>query len=149
MLEQVQDHGDGDVVRQVGHESRRLNRKFGDLHGVGEDQVEFVHGFRAPRAHRFRQLAGQYGIDLDGDNCLGGVEQAERQRTQPGADLQHGFLGINTGGGDDPPDRVAVDDEVLAQGLCGADTDFLGERRMSAAPRRGATAAGSEFGSVT
>ena len=64
--------------------------------------------------------AGEHVVDLDGDDPVGGLQQRQGQRAEPGADLDDDVVGPDLGGAHDPADRVGVDDEVLAALLGGA-----------------------------
>src|SRR5690606_27533604 len=55
------------------------------------------------------------------------LEQAQGERTEPGADLEHGLTRLDTGAADDRADSVRVHDEVLAALLRGADARRLSE----------------------
>ncbi len=127
MLQQVQDHRDGDVVGKIRHERGRLHGELGDPHGVGEDQMEIPDGVRPPLGDGGREFAGEDRIDLDGDDRTGGVQQAQGEGPQPGPDLQDCLVRVDVRGRHDPADGVAVNDEVLPEGLGGADADLLGQ----------------------
>ncbi|MDI2022505.1 hypothetical protein PJL18_03044 [Paenarthrobacter nicotinovorans] len=127
MLEEVQDYGNGHVVREVGHQRRRIDGQLRDLHGVGKDQVEIVLGLGAPFPHRLGQFSCQDGVDLHGHDILGRIEESERQGTQSGSHFQYGLVGIDGSRCHDPADGVSIDHKVLPQCFRGAYTDFLGE----------------------
>ena len=127
------------------------NGQFGHLHGVREHQVEVLLRRPAATAHSARQLLGQDRVNFDGDYGLGSVQQAQRERPQSGADLEDGLIGVDVGGGHDPADGVAVNHKVLAEGLRGAYTDFLGEPADICGAQQGCGAVpeAAGFGSVT
>jgi hypothetical protein len=85
------------------------------------------------------------GIDLDRDDPRHRVGQAQRERSEPGPISSTVSSGARSGRGDDPSDRVRVDDEVLTGGLPRREpvrveqpTDLGGVSRSAmAAPRVG------------
>ena len=66
-----------------------------------------------PLGDRAGQLVGQQLVDLHRDHPVGDLEQPQRQRAEPGTDLEHDVVGPDAGDGDDAADGVGVDDEVL------------------------------------
>ena len=137
MLEQVQDHRHGNVVRQIRHECGGFGGELGDPHGIGEDQMEIPDGVRPPLGDGGRKFAGEDRIDLDGDNRPGGVQQAQGEGPEPRPDFQYRLVRVDVRGGDDPADGVAVNDEVLAEGLGGPDPDLLGQPADIGGPHQG------------
>jgi hypothetical protein len=89
--------------------------------------VEVTGGSGPPLPDSFRQFGGQDRIYFDGDDGLRGVQQPQRQGPKAGPDFQDSFLRPDARHGHNPADGVAVDHEVLAQGLGGTYTDFLGQ----------------------
>ena len=67
--------------------------------------------------HGLRQLYRQQGVDLDGHDPRRDLQQAERQRPETGADLDHDVVGPDAGRAHQAPDGVGVDDEVLPEAL--------------------------------
>jgi hypothetical protein len=82
---------------------------------------------RHARGHRHGQLGGQARVDLDGDDLRGGREQAEGERAEARADLEDDVGRAQLRGADDPPDRVRVVQEVLAEGLGRTQLELLGQ----------------------
>ncbi|MDQ1286532.1 MAG: hypothetical protein QG622_97 [Actinomycetota bacterium] len=76
---------------------------------------------------RLGKSTGQNRINLHGNDPPGDGEETERERTQARADLQDDVAGVHTCRANNPPDGVGVDDEVLAEGLGGADGKPLNE----------------------
>ena len=60
-------------------------------------------------------------VELDGHDLGPGLDEGERERAQPGADLDDVVAGCDPGQAHDAPHGVGVDDEVLAEGPAGAD----------------------------
>jgi hypothetical protein len=93
------------------------------------------------RRERLRQPPGEHHVDLDGHHPVGHVEQGERQRTEPGAHLDHDVVGTDPGLPDDAAHGVAVDHEVLAALLgrpqveLGRDAAYVGRAEESHAAR--------------
>ena len=137
VLKQVQDHRHGNVVRQIRHECGGFRGELGDPHGIGEDQMEIPDGVRPPLGDGGRKFAGEDRIDLDGDNRPGGVQQAQGEGPEPRPDFQYRLVRVDVRGGDDPADGVAVNDEVLAEGLGGPDPDLLGQPADIGGPHQG------------
>jgi hypothetical protein len=80
-------------------------------------------------------------IELDREHVRPGRRERDRERTEPGADLDDVITGVEVGIGDDGTGEVRVDQEVLAEGLGGADAvsarelaDGGGSERRGRAP---------------
>jgi hypothetical protein len=58
-------------------------------------------------------------IGLDGRDRGARVDQRQGQGAEARADLDHVVTGADVGQAGDAPDRVGVDDEVLAEGATG------------------------------
>ncbi len=56
-----------------------------------------------------------------------GLGECERERPEPGADLDHSVAGPDPGEGRDAADRVGVGDEVLAEVSAGSERRRLEE----------------------
>ena len=127
-LEQGQQHRHGDVVRQVGDQRRRRRAgQLGQPERVGLHDREPVGEVRGAGGHRHRQLGGQARIDLDGDHARGGRQQPEGQRAEAGPDLEDDVVRAQLRGAHDPPDRVGVVQEVLAEALRRPQLELLGQ----------------------
>ena len=70
---------------------------------------------------------GEPVVDLDGRHRGAGLEDRERQRPEPGTDLDHPVARSDPGHLDDPADRVRVDDEILPELLGRGDIKVGGE----------------------
>ncbi len=113
-VEHGEQDGHGHVVRQVRDErGRRRAGQFGHQHRVGVDQREAVLLRGHPGLDGGGQGGGEDVVDLDGDDPVRGLQQRERQRAEPRADLDDHVVRADLGGAHDPADRVGVDDEVL------------------------------------
>ena len=74
-----------------------------------------------------RQRAGEHVVDLHGHDPVGRLQQRQRQRPEPGPDLDDHVVLAHLGGAHDPADGVGVDDEVLAALLGGAYAQRCGQ----------------------
>ena len=145
-LEEREQHGDGDVVRQVGDEGDgRRSGQLVHVERVRQHDRQPVAAVLVAQHHRLvvgprvdrqpgdvpgdrgGQQPRQRRVDLDGDDVGAGLEQPERQRAQPGADLDHAVALRDVGLPDDLAHRAAVEHEVLAEGLGRAHARALGE----------------------
>ena len=79
-------------------------------------------GTAGPRRRRtLRKASASRSVELERDDVVPGVEQRERERAEPGPDLEHRCAGGQVGEGDDPPRGVGVDEEVLAEAPLGVE----------------------------
>jgi hypothetical protein len=67
------------------------------------------------------------------------LRQRDRDRAEPGPDLQDAVARAHPGVGDEGAGEVRVGEEVLSEGLRGADPVALGEGPQRRAARRAAT----------
>ena len=74
-----------------------------------------------------REGRGQGRVDLDRGDVGDLGQQREGQRAETRTDLDDDVVGPDAGQPHDPPDRVGVDDEVLAPLLGGAQAEAGGE----------------------
>src|SRR5699024_4543379 len=74
-----------------------------------------------------REHLGELGIDLDGGHVRSGLEEAEGERAETGADLEDRGALLDSGGPDDPAHGARVDHEVLAEDLRGTDPLGFGQ----------------------
>ncbi len=125
VLEQVQQHGHGDVVREVGDERGGIPGQLGDAQRVLVHDREL--GVRLVERHRVRQLLGEPAVDLHGDDARAGLEEAEGEGSEARPHLDHVRAGLDARDPHDAAHRVGVDDEVLAELLGGRDAEQLGE----------------------
>ena len=80
------------VVGQVGdNRRRRLGRRV-DSQRVSVDYGQSIGARRQSRGNRARQLRSQTIIDLNRDHSTGCLQQAEGQRAEARADLQHNVV---------------------------------------------------------
>ena len=111
-----QTSGRGDVVGQVGDEDPRRPVAAGEQavpvqrHGVGLDD-----GDAGSVGQHLAQRGGEATIDLDRRHEGTGLGQGQRQRTEPGTDLDDPVARSDPGQVGDAPHGVRVDDEVLAE----------------------------------
>ncbi len=125
----MQDHRHGDVVRQVGHQSTRLGvGQLGQLQRVRVDDGQPPSSVRLVRGHGRRERAGEQRVDLDRHDPGTGLEQAKSQRAQTGPDLDHDLARRDAGDPHDPPNRVRIMQEVLAERLGRAHPELRRER---------------------
>ena len=77
----------GAGCRQVGGAQ---GQRVGGVHGepVGER--------RGPFGHRVRQVPGQHRVDLDGVHGGHRGQQRQRERAQPGSDLEHDVVDVSS-----------------------------------------------------
>ena len=86
--EQVQQHRHRDVVGQVGHQrGRRRAGEVGDLQRISEYDAHPVGLLRSELRDRARERRGEHGVDLDRGHRGAGLEQGQRERAEPGTDL--------------------------------------------------------------
>jgi hypothetical protein len=113
----VQQGGDGDVVRQVGHQRRRLVGQLGPLQvkDVAVEHRQPIDLAVGMLGDGLRQLPRQKRIDLHGGHPGAPIEQGKRQGTQTGADLEDVVMPIDPGRRNDATNGVGVVDEVLAE----------------------------------
>ena len=76
---------------------------------------------------RARQLAGEDRVDLDGGDVADRWEQGQGEGAEPGPDLHHAVVLIDSRDAHDAADGVPVDHEVLAPVLGGPDAESLGD----------------------
>ena len=67
------------------------------------------------RCNDFSDRLGKPAVVLDRDDVGARVGQAERERAEPGADLDDMVGRLDAGEADDAPHRVRIDHEVLAE----------------------------------
>ncbi len=104
-VEALDDERGRDVVREVGHQLRRVLRQL-DPERVAEDEVD------VRRQLVQRGLEG--AVDLDRVDAADALREVAREHSLPGADLEHDVVRAELC---EPPDHlqdVAVDQEVLA-----------------------------------
>lgn len=148
--EHVQQHRHGDVVREVGDQrGGRGAGQLGDVHRVTVHQREAVGAVGHPGRDGVRQRGGQHLVDLDGGDPVGGLQQAQGQRAEARADLDHDIVGPDLGGPDDPADGVGVDDEILAALLGGADAQRGGQLADVGGAQQGAWIVGGALAHAT
>ena len=130
----------GDVVRQVRDQrGRRRAGQLGEPQRVAVTTVEPA-GVRRGRAATVAgsSAASTGSISTATTRC--GLQQRQRQRAEPGADLDHHVVGPQPGGPHDAAHGVRVDDEVLAELLGRPDAErgrrARGRRRVPAARAR-------------
>ena len=85
--EQVEHERRGDVVRQVGHQHpRRVRRRA----GAGQSSVMASASTTvAPAGSTTSRRTAQVRVHLDGGDVGAGLQQGQRERAEPGADLDH------------------------------------------------------------
>lgn len=127
---EMQQHRNGDVVRQVRHQRGGRRRQVGRGHSerVGGHHVERSALFGREIGDGPRQPGGQLGVDLDRDDAPRLTEQCQSQRPESGPHFEDHVVGADTGRGDDATHRVRIVDEVLTQCLGGPDVQLRGER---------------------
>jgi len=104
----------GDVVRQVAGDDRRTPAGEVGLQDVGADDFEIGGGgeFGA-------QVVGETGVDFDGDDAAGALNEFRSEGAAAGADFDDERLAPGAGRGGDALEDGAADQEVLAEFLAG------------------------------
>ena len=111
----MQQHRDRDVVGQVGHHRGRRGRQVLDPQRVGGDHGQRGGSLRHPGGRTVAWSApASSGSISTAITRRRRLEQAEGQRAEAGADLQHDVVRTDPGRRDDAADGVGVGDEVLA-----------------------------------
>ena len=67
-----------------------------------------------------RRIGSEVRVDLDGGDVGTGLQQRQRERPEPGADLDDWSPGPTPASRDDPPHRVGIGHEVLPSARDGA-----------------------------
>ena len=128
-VQHVQQHRHGDVVGEVGDQRGRRRGRAARATCIASVCTSAKRSARSrhPGRDGRGQRGGEHVVDLDGDDPVGGLQQRQGQRPEPGADLHDDVVGAYLGGAHDPADRVGVDDEVLAALLGGAYAQRCGQ----------------------
>ena len=92
LRKQVQKHRNSHVIWQVRNQSVRSARQLGDLQSVHKHHVDIVRLLGAELLNRVRKLLSQRRVNLNRNHVLRSIQDAEGQRTQARADLQHRLL---------------------------------------------------------
>ncbi len=141
LLEEAQNDGGGDRVRQVGDERGRRAERLGDQprrdHGdrVGTHDCE-ARALGGGLGERGKQLASRSTATTAPACCA----QRDGERADAGTDLEHGLVAGERGEFEDAADDVVVDEEVLAERLLGGQAVALEHRRSSPREWRAASA---------
>ena len=99
----------------------------GDAQRIGLDDAEATGGLRHAVGNSDRQGPGQEGIDLDGDDARPGLQECQGQGAQSRSDLQDRVIVVHARALHDAAHGAGVVDEVLPQGLGGADPQRLAQ----------------------
>lgn len=134
--EEIGDDGGRDVVGKVGSEfessvgdrgdafanrveDRILQTVFG-FEGIHLQQGDIAEGFKLPARH-----AGQFAVDLDGDDSASQGCHFGRQASSAGTHFKDHILFGDFGGSHNKIDKIQIDQEVLTILHLGANARFL------------------------
>ena len=92
LRKQVQKHRNRHVIGQVRHQSIRSARQLGDLQCIHKHHVNIARLLGAELLNRVRKLLRQRRVNLNRNHILRSIQDAEGQRTQTRANLQHRLL---------------------------------------------------------
>ena len=120
MVEQVEQDGAGNVVRQIAHDAQ-----FGCAQGVrqgGEIDFEDI-AFHHIQALAATQAGGQVAVQLNHGQLPQALKQGLGQGHQAGANFHHGLARLRCNGAHDVVNDGPIDQKILAKALAG---DVLG-----------------------
>jgi hypothetical protein len=80
-------------------------------------RVDLFHPDRRPTLDHLAERGDEPAVELDGEHLGSRLGERDRERPQPGTDLEDAVAGTDAGVGDDRPGEVRVGKEVLSERL--------------------------------